>query len=281
MNPFDLNGPQFLVFYSALFLCSGAVVYFFWRSLGIPKNSEAFRPLLTDPYKIAYLRGGPKEAVKVAAVSLTHRGYAKVDGDTITGDTVEAALATNEFEKAVLHACLVGATFPEIAKSRAVRVAEGLYHKELVNNNLILSDSQRQAARLIKATMIISLLVVAGIKIDIALQRGHHNILYLIMLAIIGSIAHAKCSLWYTPSGRTTLKDLKVLFGRLESQRRDFQHAGQNHDFSFLVAVFGVEALTTTEYAFISAFKPKPGGDSGCGSSSSSGCGGGCGGCGG
>ncbi len=284
MNPFDLYGPQFLAFYAVLLLASGAVIYLFWRTLG---QAENFRRPMTDPYLIAYLRGGSKEAVKVAAASLTHRRAAKVSGDTITSEAGQSALATNQLEKTILEDCISGATLRELADGRASDVAEKLFHQRLVNEHLILSDGDKQKALLVKMVVIGTLLAVAIIKTLIALQRGRHNVMFLVILATIGVFAHAKLTLWYTPNGSTALKDLKTLFGRLKSRTSQLAHPSQNHQFSFLIAVFGVAALSASEYLFLSAFKPKKGSNSGCGTScgsscGSSGCGGGgCGGCGG
>jgi len=286
MNPFDLYGPQFIAFYSVLQMASVGVVYLFWRSLG---KSENFRRPMTDPYLIAYLRGGSKEAVKVVAASLTHRRCTKVRGDTITTEAGEAGLATNQLEKTVLEACISGATLRQLANGRSADVAERLFHQRLVSEHLILSEDQRQKALLVKALVIGGLLAVAVIKILLAIQRDKHNVMVLVILAAIGVIALAKFRFWRTPNGTTALKDLKSLFGRLKSQTSQLANSSQNHQFSFLLAVFGVAALTTSEYAFLAAFKPKQGSNSGCGNSCGSSCsscsggscgGGGCGGCG-
>ena len=246
---------------------------------------------MTDPYLIAYLRGGPKEAVKVAAATLTHRGAAKVSGDLITSEEGQSALASNPLEKTILEKCLQGSTLRELAQGRAAETAESLYHPRLVSEHLLLSESEKRKALLLKVVVIWVLFSVAALKIIIAFQRGRHNVALLVILAAIGIIGHAKFTFWCTPHGRTALKDLKVLFGRLRNQTYKLVPSSQNHQFSFLLAVFGVSALSTSEYAFLSAFKPKQGSNSGCGSScgsscssscGSSGCGGGggCGGCG-
>ena len=80
MNPFDLSGPEFLVFYLSLAaVVIGALVL--WRraseSAGAPKID------LADPYLIAYLRGGENEALRVALVSLIDRGLLIVNGTQI------------------------------------------------------------------------------------------------------------------------------------------------------------------------------------------------------
>src|SRR5262245_6766205 len=86
MSPFDLPGPLFLVFYifcGAVVLMSVAMLHNFAES------RDTTNVNLSDPYLIAYLRGGRQEALRVATVSLIDRGLLKVSGSTI------AAVASN------------------------------------------------------------------------------------------------------------------------------------------------------------------------------------------
>lgn len=64
MNPFYLPGPQFLLFYTvfAAIVLGGLV---FWRRRAELSPAPA-RIDLSDPYLIAYLRGGEKEVLRVA-----------------------------------------------------------------------------------------------------------------------------------------------------------------------------------------------------------------------
>ena len=283
MNPFDLYGPQFLFFYFILLFIGGGILFLFWRSLG---RDEMGRRPITDPYRIAYLRGGPKEAVKIVAASLTHRRCAKVIGDTITAEEGQAGLATNEMERIVLEECRSGATLQNLAEGRSAATADRLFHQPLLNEYLILSADQRQQALVVKIIVVGSLVAVAAIKILLAMQRGKHNVTFLIVLALFGTIALSQFKFWRTPNGSTALKDLKILFNRSVNQASNFIQPSQNHQFTFLVAVFGISSLSVSDYTFLSAFKPKKGNNSGCGSSCGSSCssgcggGGGCGGCG-
>ena len=66
MNPFDLPGPQFLLFYLGL---SAAVIVALVVARKFAESSAAPKLDLSDPYLIAYLRGGDAETLRVAAVS--------------------------------------------------------------------------------------------------------------------------------------------------------------------------------------------------------------------
>ena len=83
MNPFDLNGPNFLVFYA---LCGGVICLVLYRlRAGEPQTPEGAVP--TDPQTIAYLRGGTTEALRTTTVTLLERGALVLGpNDTIRTD---------------------------------------------------------------------------------------------------------------------------------------------------------------------------------------------------
>ena len=64
-NPFDLRGPEFLLFYLFLGVAVTTVVMVL-RHRGEPQ--QAGTAPLTDYLKIAYLRGGSAEAIRVASL---------------------------------------------------------------------------------------------------------------------------------------------------------------------------------------------------------------------
>jgi hypothetical protein len=59
MFPFDLPGPAFLLFYLFAGTCVLLLLYMF-RHIGEP--ADAPKVNLSDPYLIAYLRGGKAES---------------------------------------------------------------------------------------------------------------------------------------------------------------------------------------------------------------------------
>lgn len=80
MNPFDLPGPQFLLFY---IIFAGAVIgaLIYWRRY--VESSKTPKIDLSDPYLIANLRGGEAEVLRVATVSLIDRGLLVAEGTTL------------------------------------------------------------------------------------------------------------------------------------------------------------------------------------------------------
>ncbi len=81
MSPFDLPGPEFLLFYLAVG-AAGLIALKLWRNAA--ESGEAIRANLSDPYSIAFLRGGRNEMIRVATVSLIDRGLLKVSGSKVS-----------------------------------------------------------------------------------------------------------------------------------------------------------------------------------------------------
>ena len=65
MNPFDLSGPSFLVFY----ICVALIVIIALKLVIDEAEGGAPRALpLSDPYQIAWFRGGTPEAARIAVL---------------------------------------------------------------------------------------------------------------------------------------------------------------------------------------------------------------------
>ena len=105
-NPFDWRGPQFLLFYALLMGATAGIVWCWrrWAEGGQAGEELAqARELATDPYAIAFLRGGRYEAVRVAVVALLEQGRLEAEGQCLRTTTAEAPIqASHPLDKAIL-----------------------------------------------------------------------------------------------------------------------------------------------------------------------------------
>ena len=76
MNPFDLRGPEFLLFFAG---CIAVVLGAIWLVRRFVESGAESLADVSDAYEIAFLREGPEAAVEVALMSLIDRGVLRVD----------------------------------------------------------------------------------------------------------------------------------------------------------------------------------------------------------
>lgn len=288
-NPFDLRGPPFLLFYACLGILVAIVIRMVQRSReeGAPPRIDT-----SDPYLIAYLRGGKNEAARVAAISLIDRGLLKEHGD----DELVAAANSDTVRRPIEKALILLFTKPQSAG--AMFSAPGIeatcrgLEDHLVRRGCLPNDAVRAQRRELFIAALVVLLGVAGVKIVVALARGHTNIAFLVVSAIVFVlICRRIVKRRRTRRGDELLHDLRRLFARLRDRARNLSPGGANADAALLAAVFGVAALPASGFGyahrlFRKSSKSDSGGGSSCGSScgsssGSSSCGGGGGGCGG
>ena len=289
MNPFDLRGPQFLMFY----LVFGAVTLAIaaWMRQANESGPSSSRPM-HDYLEIAFLRGGSAEAIRVAILTLIDRGLLGIVRDNV----VQAALVdpktrvAKATERSILEKCKRGsATTALFSDSTVTAAATGECEGPLVHAGLLPNADQRVSRRRLFLLAAGLLLVVAAIKILVAIARGRFNLGFLVVETVVfvilaGIVTHPR----RTPAGNALLADLRTLFAGLKERAETFRPYQGGSDFALLAAVFGVGAALPV-YPDAKALFPKArdsSGGSGCGSSCGSscgggGCGGGCGGCGG
>jgi len=297
MSPFDLRGPEFLLFYLIL----GAIVLAalaFSRRLSEP--SGTVKADLSDPYLIACLRGGKNELLRVSTISLIHRGLLQVKGSIVgTASSHTSDSVRNPLERELLahfeRPNEAASVFSEFGF--AVRAKE--YEHSLETLGLLPNQWVRANRLRFLALALFVLWGVAITKIVVAVSRGRTNIEFLIVLAILFGYVAFRLAPRVTLRGEAMLDDLRLLFSGLRSRSSATLTA---NDVALLAAVFGVAAIPLVVFPYTRTLYPKamdaarqPWGGSStsscgatCGSSScggggcgGGGCGGGCGGCGG
>ena len=300
MNPFDLTGPQFLVFYlglAALTLIAIVLTRKYSESSGAPKLD------LSDPYLIAYLRGSSAETLRVATVSLIDRGLLVATGTQLkTADKASPDAVRRPIEKELLHRFKRADEATAIFDDSRLRATCKPYEQTLKNAGL-LPNEQIQNSRLTR--LLIACAIVGGVgvvKLMVALARGRTNVWFLIILMVATIVIAVKISFpRLTESGKAMIADLQNLYSGLKDRALFLPTGGGTIEPMMLAAVFGVGALAGPSFAYTHTIFPRAtttqqAGTSTCGSSCGSvsscsgsscgsscgggGCGGGCGGCG-
>jgi uncharacterized protein (TIGR04222 family) len=285
MNPFDLSGPSFLVFY----ICVALIVVIALKLVidGAEGGAPPALPL-SDPYQIAWLRGGTPEAARIAVLSLTDRGLLAVSGDNLVNSSHAQPVVREPIESAILARCRpFGTAATAVLGDPGVERACAPYRARLERLQLM-PDAAMQAQRYRGFTIASAILFgIALAKIVIAFGRNRYNVGFLLILTAI-----ALGLVWLlvhrprTHLGNRMLKDLKRLFRALRQRAATIRAGAMTSDAMLLAAVFGISALPATGFAdFLRVYKKAASSGGGCGSSCGSGCGGGggggCGGCGG
>jgi uncharacterized protein (TIGR04222 family) len=290
MNPFDLNGPQFLIFYSCLFLITYVYIKIRIHSkegdLPIPKLST------NDPYMLAYLRAGKREALKLATIVLFNRGFLTKDKKSnklkITKPE-NADLVSFPVEKSILHVFKRRTSPYEIFESKICEQACEKYQAYFEQHNLNRNTSiARERLRIIMIPATAFLLIGAA-RIVFSLQAGKTNLWFLSIIMVLSFWVFSRIYRTPTTLVRTrVLEDFTALLspGRKKASTREFKDG--LYEQAMFAAVFGLPYEKLPEDLidlFADKRKSKESGDSGfgwgCSSCSSCGGGGGCGGCGG
>jgi uncharacterized protein (TIGR04222 family) len=288
-NPFDLPGPDFLVFYAIL---GTLTIGLLWLARRASEAADAPRIDYSDPYLLAYLRGGGPEVIRVVTVSLIDRGLlqSKKDDQLVAVNQTAVNIVRRPIEKALLQHFRFRAKASSAFASPAI-LSTCQEYKDTLQRLGLLPDESILRARLWRFVIAVIVLTgVAALKILIALQRGRTNIFFLVVLAVFFVfIAIRVHNPLRTRRGDALLADLRHLFSSLKARARMLRPGGETADAALLMAVFGLDALPAASFPYAKRFQPRNTASStsscgsACGSSSGSSCGGGggCGGCGG
>src|SRR5207244_38794 len=133
--------------------------------------------------------------------------------------------------------------------------AKGLgedYRKELEQQQFLATDQQRAAALRIGLP---AMLFVGGLgvyKFAIAISRGRHNVVFLIIMTIVALIILAKLSApkRVTHLGRAYLERLQHALDLLKRRIHLLASGESSDEFLLAVAVFGIGALAGTAYGY-------------------------------
>jgi uncharacterized protein (TIGR04222 family) len=301
--PFNLTGPQFLCFYAVL------VALALWWLWDVRRRTEPTSGIAldgSDPYRVATLRGGGCEALRLAILSLVDRGILQVKAGTI-GPGPQRSPPRRPIERALVDLFGQERGAPEAFRDPGCLKACELLRDDLVAGGLLLAAKPhgKRLGSLLLAILCLGAL--AGIRVALSLKHGHTNVFFLVLLAIGfagAAVLVARPQKQRTRHGDAVLAGLRQRFEGLRERARALRPGGATSEVVLLGAVFGVGVLAAASpaFAFVGAVSPKGRGSSSpedgssggaCGSGSAcgivvgsggggGGCGGGCGsGCGG
>jgi len=289
MNPIDLRGPAFLAFYALATIVGWIFMYLVSRGLfSTPQSPSAdARRHLRDPYLLAYLRGGVREALQTIAFSLNERKLLTFTGTNLVPNRSKETMQAvrHPLELAFLSQCAIPQSFGELMQNGHLKGAVENYAELLRGSGLIANDAE--LTRRLPAFLCVAgtLLALSAIKIYVALQRGHTNVIFLIILTVVALIVvFIIYNRRRTNAGDRALADQQTLFARLRSRVKRLAADGATDEAVLVAAAFGLAALPASAYPFAARLKRQTqsgSSSSSCGSScGGGGCGGGCGGCG-
>jgi uncharacterized protein (TIGR04222 family) len=285
MNPFELRGPDFLVFYIVFTIVALYITRALRRSLdGDDVSLEGARGVVSDPYALAFLRGGAIETLRVALMSLMDRGVIVVEGGGLkTAEGVEPAHLRKNVERTLVTHFVKAQNASTLT---SLKSACDEYEEQLRQLRLI-PDANLHVRRF--GVLAVMVLIVGGVgaaKIFIGINRGR-PVLFLIILTMLAvACVMLTCASPRTKHGDAFLDSMRTLFNRLKKRAATIEKGGANADLALLAAVYGVTEVPMAAFPLRDfLFPPKVqssgvGTSSTCGSGSScsSGCGGGCGG---
>jgi uncharacterized protein (TIGR04222 family) len=302
----DMPGPTFLAYYFVFLIVSvvlRSVAISFLRLLtptgGVPED--------LDSYQFAFLRAGDTELLATVQFSLFQRGYlAEGHEALICAPGHPDVRHLTPVELSVFEGYQAG--FDTANPTKYVERHGRQYEAELQEHGLLVGPSGLDSVRFIHYGILALYGGLGAYKLTVAMMKGYSNVLFLVLLTIIGVIILATLR-----TSRVTLKGekyLNELRKALEEYRSQLAQRSTNltqeeralaePKATLLMGVFGAGVLMATAYGDIfESAVPAPVASSSssgssffsfssCSSSSCSSCsscggcgGGGCGGCGG
>ncbi|CAK0769394.1 putative TIGR04222 domain-containing membrane protein [Azospirillaceae bacterium] len=310
--PFFLKGPEFLIFFIALSIAVLLRQYFVHRR-GENAAIRYFPPVglvAKDPYRIAYLRGGVGEAVRISIFSLWDRGLlAQEDKEAaycpqaklIAVEQASVSDLKHSLERETLKYFAIPKSPQKAIKDAVFVEACSQLRERLVEDGLLMSRAQEKDARVVMWETIIVLWTVSGLRLWQAFAHGRAKVEFLILLTLVATFI--ACRLRANVGSRRKkeyLESVETLFydARQRMRRGELQPGGGTTDeITAIIAIFGLTMLPATLFPLVEMFSEPShpgtsfssfssgddsggvsGGDSGGSDGGGSGCGGGCGG---
>ena len=271
MNPFDLRGPEFLVFYvvlSAFVLCGVGLARYFLEAGQVP---QIWQP---DPYWFALLRANTDEVIRVATLALHDRRLLAANGEMLQSVQGAAWYTRRPIERNIVQHFEAPSPASSALKSYECRRACLAIEAELREQRLLPSAGQQWVRVLLGLGACVFLWWVSATKVSLAFSRGHHNVGFLVCLSLLVPGA-AGLLLWRrrTTLGNRVVQDFQSLFSGLRERSAYIAPGGATNELSLLLGIYGVGALEgAAREQFAALYPAQPPSRWASGSSSGSSC---------
>lgn len=283
-----------------LLACAGVITMLYVRRIVAEPVRELTKFDTSDPYRLAYLRGGANEALRVATAVLIEARHlmllqnesSEKEKQLVTAPDCDAKSLPFPLERAVLRFFTTPRKPEEIFEQGGLKQqVDDLYKEELEKAGLLPSEAQKQARTSRALFALIFILVVGLAKIGVAVWHGYRNIGFTVLIMIVAAIwAWSFSGDYRMRFGDYVVKSLESLFEGMRAQAAALKANASMAQIALLAGVYGVAALPAEVFPEVrEAFPKAPTDSSSCGSSCSSSCssdggscsscGGGCGGC--
>jgi uncharacterized protein (TIGR04222 family) len=255
VNPFDLYGPSFLLFYWVVVGAGLAVIA--WLRARADVTGDPTR-VSADPYLLAYLRGGHPEVVCVALLLLIEDGIVQVKGRDLTLAPDPGRPDRRSGRPAIereLIACL--GTGPKTV-DQIVDAGVGLdacvaHRAELEELGYLSRRAQLDFIRSAGIAFAVLFVTIAAIKIHVALNRGRSNFGFLLISACVAFALAIKAGVpvkTITTRGERGLRGTEALLAGAKDRLKHAGAALSGQELAWLAATYGFSIFYQSPLSF-------------------------------
>jgi uncharacterized protein (TIGR04222 family) len=270
-DPFDWNGPAFLMLYAVLFV----IAFVASTMIGANKRPEGSARGTDDPDALAFLAGGPTRFAEALVTRLLARGAMSLSsGKAFTINVRNGGITTAERAMLGLSSPTRWAQLAQVATDHGEPLT-----RDLERQGLLMSRVEAETLRWWKALPFLGVFGIGAIKLAIGVGRDKPvGFLAAFMIATALAIFVTLLS-----GDRRTQAGIRAV-NDARAKKTRLRGAPTREEVDLAVALFGTGVLMASTYAGFHVLRRAngEGGGSDGSSSSDGGCGGGgCGGCGG
>ncbi|HWZ22590.1 MAG TPA: hypothetical protein VNW06_08050, partial [Cytophagaceae bacterium] len=299
-NPIaSMYGPYFLVLY-IFYIAAVYLIGYYYKTKFESNYNESIINIGNlpepDPYLITFIRAGVSETTKLVVYNLFERGYLITNNQKIVKQKPghPPVENLNKLEKLLFNHLRVSRSIENLVDYDEMLQETNRICKRSIDsskyNELIYTETSLKEFKKIITRMRLAIGILGMYKLIAALSNGHGNVLFLILLMVLGIIlsGYVIKPSRLTAAGKKYLADLQNIYSSKYSN--GIKYASSNYK-NLLAGIFGVSVFDELGYGYLINYEKKKnvtynsnGSCASCSSSSGSSCsggsscGGGCGG---